>query len=639
MLKIHLFRTKLLCCSIILVVCFYPFQMEAFQQELHRVKADSIFRIYQKTNDDSMRLLVVSELVHEIHYSDSALKYYQEAIYLSKLLNNKELQAQNINRLGVYYRNMNLQEEALNMYEQALEISLESGEKSQIGHSYNNIGQMYFYKEYYEEALSYYHQAEKFFKEINDENGLGYNYTGMSLVLGELGMYQKALEIIDKAIEIREKLGQSRQVMVSKFNKADILLDLGNFEEAEKDILKLYEYGINNDKIRAINALEKLVELKVKTGDPQAAIRFAEMAQEIHQEKPFSESMIRIYQLMNQVYFNLGNLEKSQKYQNLLLAERNIIKSERTKIHLAGLTIEKQKDEIEFLNRERELIEQNEKFKLFLSLGLIISLMIITIAYLTVYRALKREKINLSKLYDQNKKIENQSKDLEKLNRMKDKIFSILAHDLKGPLNSLSSLVKLIQEDNLSQEEFVSYIPLLAENLGNNNILLENLLVWSRSQMNGLEVNFTRLNIQSLVQKNIEYLHYSGYYKGQILLNDVNDNAWALADKNMVEIIIRNLLSNALKFTNKSDQINISSYEENDKLIIKVNDNGVGIMQENLSRLFGSEFFSTMGTHQEKGTGIGLILTKELVQINNGKIWVESEYGVGSAFYFSLPKA
>ncbi|MCH7399485.1 tetratricopeptide repeat-containing sensor histidine kinase [Belliella sp. DSM 107340] len=586
-----------------------------------------------------MRLLIVSKLVQEIHYSDSALKYYQEAINLAKLLKNKELQAQNLNRLGVYFRNMNLQEDALNLYEQALELSLESGEKSQIGHSYNNIGQMYYYKDYFDEALDYYKQAEQIFIEIDDKNGLGYNYTGMSLVLAELGRYQEALEKIDKAIDLRDKLGQTRQLMVSKFNKADILMDLGNFYEAENDILKLYDYGINNDKVRAINALEKLVELKIKTGDQKAAISYAEMAQEIHQQKPFSESMIRIYQLINQVYFNLGNIEKSQEYQNLLQAERNVIKSEKTKVHLAALTIQKQKEEIEFLSREKDLLDQNEKFKLFLLFGLIVSLMIITVAYLTVYRALNREKINLAKLYEQNKKIENQSKDLEKLNRMKDKIFSILAHDLKGPLNSLSGLVKLIQEDNLTQEEFVSYIPLLAENLGNNNILLENLLVWSRSQMNGLEANYTRLNIQSLVQKNIEYLHYSGYYKGQILTNDLDENVWVVADKNMVEIIIRNLLSNALKFTKKSDHINISAYDEHDKLTIRVDDNGVGIMQENLSRLFDSEFFSTMGTHQEKGTGIGLILTKELVQINNGKIWVESEYGTGSSFYFNLPKA
>ncbi|MFD2036173.1 tetratricopeptide repeat protein [Belliella marina] len=639
MSKFDLSYIYLICCSVIFFGMLQVTPALSFQQELHRIKADSLFKIYQTTFEDEDRLLILSELVQEIHYSDSAVKYYNEAIELAKLVKNKELEAQNINRLGVYYRNMNLQEEALSMYEQALEISLKSGEKVQIGHSYNNIGQMYYYKDYFDEALDYYEQAEKIFLEINDENGLGYNYTGMSLVLGSLGRYREALEKINKAIALRESMGQIRQVMVSKFNKADLLLDLGNFEEAENDIIKLYEYGINNDKTRAINALEKLVELKVKTGDHKAAIQYAEIAQQIHEEKPLSESMIEIYQMMNQIYFNLGDLEKSQEYQTLLQAERNIIKSEKTKVHLAGITIKKQKDEIEFLNRQKELIEQNEQFKLFITYGLVLLLMVISVAYFTVYRALQREKINLAKLSEQNKKIETQSADLEKLNRMKDKIFSILAHDLKGPLNSLSGLVKLIQEDNLTKDEFISYIPILAENLGNNNILLENLLVWSRSQMNGLEVHNSKLDIQNLVQKSIEFLFHSGYYKGQVMVNDVDKNTYALADKNMIDIVLRNLLSNSLKFTRQNEHITISSYEQNGHIVMKVSDQGVGIKQKNINRLFSTEFFSTPGTHQEKGTGIGLILTKELIEINQGEIWVESEYGSGSDFYFTIRKA
>ncbi|AFL85478.1 signal transduction histidine kinase [Belliella baltica DSM 15883] len=614
-------------------------QVFSKQQEIHKIKADSLFKLYNQVDSDTDKLYILSELVQEIHYSDTALKYYQEAIELSKLLGNKHLEAQNINRLGVYYRNMNLQEEALQLYEEALELSLESGDQTQIGHSLNNIGQMYYYKEYFDEALSYYLQARKYFEEVNDKNGLGYNFTGMSLVLGELGRYKEAVDLIDKAILIREELGELRQVMVSKFNRADLLLDLGIYDEAEKDIWKLYEYGVANDYIRAINALSKLVELKVKIGEKEEAIKYAELAQKLHEEKPFSESMIEIYQMMNQVYFNLGDLEMSKKYQNLLQAERNIIKNEKTKVYLAGLTIKNQKEQIDFLNREKALIKENEKFKLYLTAGLIISLLVISIAYLLVYRALKREKVNLKLLSQQKEEIELHQQELQRLNHVKDKIFSILAHDLKGPLNSLSGLIKLIQEDGLTKEEFESYIPIIAENLGSNNILLENILVWSRSQMKGLEVVNTEIDIQALVQKNIEYLYHSGYYKGQVMINDITPKTMASADKNMLDIIIRNLLSNALKFTKKNDQVIISSSIKGTNLVIKISDEGVGILRKNLEKLFGNEFFSTPGTHQERGTGIGLILTKELVQINKGTIWVESEYGAGSTFYFEIPRA
>lgn len=623
-------------CLIFIIPTHYSYSR---QEEIHKVKADSLYKLYRQTKTDSSRLYVLSELVQEIHYSDTALKYYQEAIELAKLLQNKHLQAQNINRLGVYYRNMNLHEEALKLYEEALELSLESGNQTQIGHSLNNIGQMYYYKEYFDEALSYYEQARKYFEEVNDKNGLGYNFTGMSLVLGELGRYKDAIELIDKAIIIREELKEIRQVMVSKFNRANLLIDLGIYDEAENDIWALYEYGIVNDNVRAINALSKLVELKVKTGEREEAIKYAELAQKLHEEKPVSQSMIEIYQIMNQVYFNMGDLEKSKKYQNLLQIERNIIKNEKTKIYLAGLTIKNQKEQIDFLNREKALVEQNERFKLYLTLGLILSLLIISIAYILVFRALKREKVNLLQLSESKKEIELNKEELQRLNHVKDKIFSILAHDLKGPLNSLSGLVNLIQEDGLTKEEFESYIPIIAENLGNNNILLENILIWSRSQMNGLEVTNVDIDVRVIVQKNIEYLYHSGYFKGQVMINDIPERTFARADKNMLEIIIRNLLSNALKFTKKNDQIVISSYKKEDNLVIKISDEGVGILRKNLEKLFGNEFFSTPGTHQERGTGIGLILTKELVQINKGTIWVESEYGAGSTFYFEIPLA
>lgn len=632
--------------SVYVFILFFCFSFiisisESFSnhQEIHKDKADSLYKLYNQSTTDSNRLEILSEFIQEIHYSDSVLKYYQEAIKLSKTQNNKTLEAQNINRLGVYYRNINLQEEALQLYEKAYEISLKSGDKKQIGHSLNNIGQMYYYREYYDEALSYYEQARKYFEEVNDRNGLGYNFTGTSLILSKLGRYKEAIDLIDEAIKIREDLKEIRQLIVSKFNRADILLDLGIYDEAEKDIWKLYEYGIANDHVRAINALSKLIELKIKTGKREEAIEYAKIAHEIHEERPFSQSMIEIYQMINQVYFNLGDLEMSKMYQDLLQKERNIFKSEKTKIYLAGLTIKKQKEQIDFLNRENELIDQNKKLKLFFTLGLIFLLITISIAYIIVFRALRREKSNILLLSESKKEIELNKEELQRLNLVKDKIFSILAHDLRGMLNSLSGLIELIQDKSLTKEEFETYIPFVSENLGNNNILLENILIWAKSQMKGLQVKSTQIDVKWVVQRNIDHLNHSKYNKGQIIINQISEHTMAMADQNMLEIIIRNLLSNALKFTEKNNKIVISSSQKDTSLVIKISDEGIGMTQKNIERLFGTEFFSTLGTQQERGTGIGLVLTKELIQINNGSIWVESELGVGSSFYFEIPTA
>lgn len=601
-------------------------------------EAAKILAQYQNAKDDRLKLDLLSQLVRVIHYTDSAQKYYPEAIRLARVVGDAELEAQNLNRLGVYYRNMNLQEDALKLYEEALSISRSANIPVQIGHSLNNIGQIFFYQDQFQESLNYYLDAEKKFLEIGDKEGLAYNYNGMSLVLSAIGNFEQALATINKAILIREELGNERQLTVSKFNRAYILMSMGDYTNAEPDIMNLYAYGMAYDKIRAINALEKLVELKMKTYRFSQAIAYAKEAMMLHEEKPFSESLIEIYQMMHQYYFESGNTTESKKYLALLESEKNKLNEIKTKNYLAGLTIKKQRDEIASLQRENELMEINSRFKFYLSVVLFFLAFAMFVVFSIYYRYYFKQKENLIQLKEKQKQIESQANELDRLNIVKDKIFSILAHDLKAPLDSLWGMVKLIDEDNLSQKEFEEYLPILSQNLGNNSILLENLLIWSRSQMKGMNVQISRINLHKLVEENIRFLLSSGYYKGQVVENYVAENIEVEADKNMIDIVFRNLLTNALKFTKDGDQIIVDIKESENVYTVCVSDQGTGISEEGLKKLFGKDFHSTNGTHQEKGTGLGLILTKELVQKNKGEIWAESTLGMGSTFCFTLPK-
>jgi signal transduction histidine kinase len=627
--------------SLLLFLAFFAFHSETAFSEIvdgNEHDADSILNLYQRAKTDKQKLAHISQLVRVIHYSDTAQKYYPEAIRLARLVGDTQLEAQNLNRLGVFYRNMNLQEDALKLYEEALIISKCANIPVQIGHSLNNIGQIYFYQEQFEESLNYYIEAESKFLEIKDQEGLAYNYNGMSLVLAAVGLYDQALKTINKAIKIREESGNERQLTVSKFNRADILMSMGDFINAEPDIMNLYDYGMANDKIRAINALEKLVELKMKTAKASQAIAYAKEAMLLHEEKPFSESMIEIYQMMYQYYFEKGNITESKKFFELLEKEKEILNTERTKNYLAALTIKKQKDEIASLYREKELMEINNRFKLYLSFVLLLLVFTMFVVFAFYYRYYQKEKKNLSQLIEKQTQIEAQAIELDRLNIVKDKIFSILAHDLKAPLDSLWGMVKLIDEENLSQEEFEEYLPLISQNLGNNSMLLENLLIWSRSQMKGMNVQLSRLNLHKLVGENIRFLLSSGYFKGQLIANYIPKDIEVEVDKNMIDIVFRNLLTNSLKFTREGEQIVVDLIESENVLTVSVSDQGTGISEEGLKKLFGNEFHSTNGTHQEKGTGLGLILTKEMVQKNKGRIWAESTLGQGSTFCFTLPK-
>jgi two-component system, sensor histidine kinase and response regulator len=607
--------------------------------EDYRTKADSLLHLYQNADSDREKLDLLSELVKVIHYSDSAQKYYPEAIRLANQLQDHDLEAQNLNRLGVYYRNMNLQEDALMLYEEALEISKKNDNPVQIGHSLNNIGQIYFYRGMYEESLEYYKNAEANFLRVGNKEGLAYNYTGMGPVLGALGKNEEALEVINKAINIREKEGNERQLLVSKFNRSVLLMSMGTFDNVEEDIVNLYQYGITHDIIRAIHALEKLVELNLAKGNVSQAITFAEEAKQLHEQRPNSESMIQIYEMMYQLFLSRGDIEESKKYFNLLDEEKDILSAEKIKNYLAGLTIKKQKDEIAALSRENQLMQSNEQFKMYITFALVMLTFSLFVALSIYYRSYKKEINNIRRLKEKQQKIESQAAELDRLNIEKDKIFSILAHDLKAPLDSLWGMVKLMNEDNLDKEEFESYLPILSQNLGNNSMLLENILIWSRSQMRGMNSQFSKFNLYQLVDQNISFLIGSGYYKGQVLENYIPKSIEIEADKTMLEIVIRNLLTNALKFTNANDKVTIAIEEEETYYTVSVSDQGIGMTEAGLSRLFGNDFYTTSGTHQEKGTGLGLLLSKELVKKNRGEIWAKSQIGSGSTFCFTLPKS
>ncbi|MGY6523277.1 MAG: tetratricopeptide repeat-containing sensor histidine kinase [Mongoliitalea sp.] len=610
--------------------------LPTFAQD-HTAASDSLYKTFIQLEGPKEKLKTLTLLLREIHYSDSAQPYYLQAIALAKEVNDQSLLAENLNRLGVYYRNNNLQDEALFYYEEGLEVSQRAKDMVQVGHSLNSIGQIYYYQGLYEEALNYYLKAGVYFKDEDDLSGLAYNLTGKSLVLSALGQYPQALEAIDEAIAIRGTKGNERQLIVSKFNKAQLLMDMGDLNAARKDVLALYEYGKENDPFRALQALEKLVEIEFSNKNFANLKVYTEEALKLHQIRPNRESIIDILTFATEVARLENDIERKIALEQMLEDEKKELNSQKTREYLAKLTIQRQKREIEQLNRENELILQTEKFQnyiFFLLFAISIILFILVIVYrryLNYQRDLNQE-LKVQKI-----KMEVQASELSKTNRIKDKILSILAHDLRGPLHSLQGMLDLVNSKYLTQEEFQTYIPKLSMDLGNNVLLLENLLLWSKNQMQGMQSKKSTFDIADMVQKNFELITASSYFKNQELINLIPAGTQLFADKNMIEIVLRNLLNNAMKFTNSGNQIFVNAWLEDNNYCIYVEDKGIGMDEETKNKLFKNDFYTTLGTNKEGGTGLGLMISKELIEHNQGKIWVESESGKGSKFIFTIP--
>ncbi len=239
-------------------------------------------------------------------------------------------------------------------------------------------------------------------------------------------------------------------------------------------------------------------------------------------------------------------------------------------------------------------------------------------------------------------KLELGRKKLEEENFNKDKFFSIISHDLKNPLSVIMSTSDFLdnQYDALDDSEKKELIKIIRNSSKNIYELLEGLLNWARANMGSMNYKPIEIDLSSVIKKNIDIQKHNAKLKNIKLYNNVAKNSFAFADENMVQLILRNLISNAIKFSNKGDSIEVSTKLEDGKVIVTVSDSGIGISEKDKTKLFRIEVHhSTVGTNNEAGTGVGLILCKELVEKMGGKIWVESELGKGSKFIFTLPIA
>ncbi|MDA3910712.1 MAG: PocR ligand-binding domain-containing protein [Bacteroidales bacterium] len=236
--------------------------------------------------------------------------------------------------------------------------------------------------------------------------------------------------------------------------------------------------------------------------------------------------------------------------------------------------------------------------------------------------------------------IKQKNEELSEINAEKDKFFSIIAHDLKGPLGNMVGLseylVQYIKEKNHEKTEKFANMMLKSSNKTVD--LLSNLMDWAQSKSGRMDYNPEYFEIDPLVQEEKQFLEGIAEQKSIIINNPIKTNNRVFADKTMISGVLRNLISNAIKFTNTGGKITILAENKENVLTMSINDNGVGISEDNVNKLFQiGENQSTLGTENEKGTGLGLILCKEFIEKNNGKIWVKSKVGAGSSFYFSLP--
>jgi signal transduction histidine kinase len=232
---------------------------------------------------------------------------------------------------------------------------------------------------------------------------------------------------------------------------------------------------------------------------------------------------------------------------------------------------------------------------------------------------------------------------LDELNQTKNKLFSIIAHDLRGPIGSTSTFLELLttHESEFSKQELLENLILIKDSSKATFKLLENLLTWARAQKGEIVFNPQKNNLFKLVQSNIDLFASNADNKKIQTLNEINPELIFEFDLEMINTVMRNLINNAIKYTNEDGTITISAKEFEENIEISVEDTGIGMDSDNAELLFITDLKRNRkeGTKGEKGTGLGLILCREFVTKHNGNIWAESELGLGSTFKFTLPRS
>jgi two-component system, sensor histidine kinase and response regulator len=234
--------------------------------------------------------------------------------------------------------------------------------------------------------------------------------------------------------------------------------------------------------------------------------------------------------------------------------------------------------------------------------------------------------------------LEQQTRKLTELNNVKNKLFSVIAHDLKTPMYALRNLFNNMQQSNIPAREIKELLPGIATEMNYTTSLMENLLQWAKSQMVNAPVHPEVLDVQSMIADVLALLQLQATNKKIYLETRVEQPLYGYADREMINLVLRNLLSNAIKFTPEKGTVSVGALEKNSCLEIFVQDTGIGMSDENMQQLFSDAFFTTRGTNDESGTGLGLKLCKEFLEKNGGQISVQSKPGKGSKFTFTLPR-
>ena len=529
-----------------------------------------------------------------------AINYFYKSLLIHQKLNDLNGISGAYNNLGLTHLEIKKFNLAFTYFKKAYEINKKTNNKVLMVYNLNNIANAYYLQKNYIQCIQYYNKSKELNISMHDLNGLAYVYSQMGKIYSQQKKYTESLDNFKLALDNYDK-GQN-------YNIGNTNIEIG---------ATYYEMALQNPKDKN--------QLLAKS------FEYLDTARRIFSETEIPDGLNNSYLALYKTTKAQGNFGLALEY----FEKHNILKdslySTKNKNKLANLQT---KREIDIRDKQIEIQKlkiNSDSKKVYLLVTITISIAILLLVFFYLY-IIKTSTNHL--LLEKNDEIVN-------INKQKDKFFSIIAHDLRGPFSGFLGLTELLAEDidEMDKEEIQFAAVNMRSSANNLSSLLDNLLEWSRMEQGLIPFAPKKYNLFKIVEECIA-TQQDAIAKKNIQIETSIDNSLEIhADHHILQSLIRNILSNAVKFTPKEGFINIKAFEDTDNTIVSITDTGIGMNSKILDNIFLIDVNTNRkGTDNEPSSGLGLVLCKEFVEKHNGKIWIESKEGIGSTFSFIFPK-
>jgi two-component system, sensor histidine kinase and response regulator len=562
-------------------------------------------------------LIIKASILQQRGFYDKALTNYLNALNKAESIQDTPDISDIYNSLGDIYLYTNDITSAQNSYKASLKLQQQIRDTSMIISLLGKIGniQLQFINaknvedRNYTDVFNIFNQEFMLSSQQNNQEGIADALDNMGNIYFQQGQYDKATYNFSAALDLFQKLNNPQRIANLYFEIGALALSQNKYPVADTSLQLAYNMAQQqqNNHLK-MNVALKLAIAKALNNNPNAAIHYQQIYQQLRDSIDNSQQSKNVADL--QVRY------KTQKKENTI----NQLQQQQVK--------------------QNDIIRQ----QVYWQIAICFIVVLLAIVAILLYRTNKISKRHNEELAQKNENIlhtkeemEIKNKELEKLNKIKDRILSVISHDIRNPLASMEMMLELMKTGGLTIQEIAMVTDSLSESLTETNNFLNNILEWSKNQMSGIHAKPTLLNVKDSVIENVRFCKWQAERKNIQLISDVPDKLRAFADREMLRIVLRNITTNAIKFTKENGHIQIGAEKLNGHVKMWIKDDGVGIKPADRPKVFGVDNFSSKGTANEIGTGLGLVLCKEMIESNGGSIWFESEENKGTTFFFTLP--